>query len=57
MPQPWLTAELGKLPYQAAAPIGDHKSQDRVWVMPSWARLEHPPVTAGTAGRLCQAGS
>lgn len=32
------------------APTGTHKTQDSVWAMPDWARLQHVQARAGTAG-------
>lgn len=42
---------------QAAAPTGMHESQGRLWDVPGWAMLQHPPARAETVGRSCQARS
>lgn len=39
---------------QVIAPAGTYKSWDRVYAMPSWARLQHLPVTAGGPTSTCK---
>lgn len=48
----WRQARLDSV----EAPMGMHESEDMVWVMPVWARLQYPPDRAETVKNHARIG-